>query len=49
MNGIEEMEQWVPGWGTHATVLRPQALIEQIRITARALAARHEEPAADAR
>jgi proteasome accessory factor B len=49
LNGIEEMEQWVLGWGTHATVVRPQALIERLRTTARALAARYEEPATDAR
>ena len=27
---LEEIEQWVLSWGTHATVLRPHALVERI-------------------
>jgi hypothetical protein len=26
LNSIEEAERWVLSWGTHATVIRPQAL-----------------------
>ncbi len=31
LNNLEEMERWILGWGTHATVVRPQALVERIR------------------
>lgn len=31
LNSIEEMERWVLGWGTHATVVRPNGLVERIR------------------
>mgnify|MGYP000751895782 CR=1 FL=1 len=37
LSSIEEMEQWVLGWGRHATVVRPRALIERLRQTAAVL------------
>ena len=33
LNGIEEVEKWVMGFGTHATVVRPKALAERLRKT----------------
>ena len=30
LNSIEEAERWVLGWGTHATVVRPQALAARV-------------------
>jgi proteasome accessory factor B len=33
LNSLEEAEQWVLGWGTHATVTEPRALVERIRKT----------------
>ena len=34
LNSIEEAERWVLSWGTHATVVRPQALAERLSRTA---------------
>ena len=31
LNSIEEAERWVLSWGTHATVVRPQALANRLR------------------
>jgi len=31
LNNIEEIERWVLSWGTHATVVRPVALLKRIR------------------
>jgi predicted DNA-binding transcriptional regulator YafY len=41
LNGLEEVERWVLGWGAHATVLRPTALLERIRKTAVELVERY--------
>lgn len=41
LNGLEEVERWVLGWGAHATVLRPKALLERIRKTAAELVERY--------
>lgn len=38
---LEEIEQWVLSWGTHATVVRPQALVERVAQTAAALVKRY--------
>ena len=43
LNGIEEAERWVLSWGTHATVVRPRALAERIRQSAKLLLARYDE------
>ena len=45
LNNLEEMERWILGWGTHATVVRPQALVERIRKIADELRKRY--PATD--
>ena len=41
LNNIEEVEKWVLGFGTHATVVRPNALRERLAVTGRELAARY--------
>ena len=41
LDGIEEAERWTLSWGKHATVIRPPALIERLRETAKALLARY--------
>lgn len=33
LNNIEEVEKWVMGFGTHATVVRPKCLAERLRKT----------------
>jgi predicted DNA-binding transcriptional regulator YafY len=38
LNNIEEVEKWVMGFGTHATVVRPNVLRERLRKTGEALA-----------
>ena len=52
LNSIEEAERWVLSWGTHATVVRPQALATRLCSTAvvlqdryRALDQHADEPA----
>lgn len=42
LNGIEEAERWVLGWGTHATVVRPKALAERMRSIAGTLLDRYD-------
>lgn len=44
LNGLEEAERWVLGWGAHATVVRPRALRERIRSVGEQLARRYAEP-----
>jgi predicted DNA-binding transcriptional regulator YafY len=41
LSGLEEIEQHVLSWGTHAHVLGPQELRDRLAKTARALAARY--------
>lgn len=41
LNGIEEVEKWVMGFGTHATVVRPKALAERLRKTGEEFAKRY--------
>lgn len=38
---LEEIEQWVLSWGTHATVVRPLALVERVAGVAREQARRY--------
>jgi len=38
LNNLEEVESWVLSLGTHATVVRPQALVDRIARVARELA-----------
>ncbi len=42
LNSIEEAERWVLSWGTHATVVRPQALAARMCRTAVALHERYQ-------
>jgi len=42
LNSIEEAERWVLSWGTHATVVRPQALANRLRDTGKALQSRYQ-------
>jgi len=42
LNSIEEAERWVLSWGTHATVIRPQALAVRVCNTAIGLKERYE-------
>lgn len=44
LSGLEEVERWVLSWGTHATVIQPQLLVERVGAIARALAGRYEMP-----
>lgn len=41
LNSLAELEGWVLSWGTHATVIRPQALAERVRRTAAAVAEKY--------
>jgi predicted DNA-binding transcriptional regulator YafY len=43
LNNIEEMEQWILSWGTHATAVRPAELVKRIRQTVAALGKRYEK------
>lgn len=43
LSSLEEADRWVLNWGTHATVVRPQALVERIRATAKELSDRYPE------
>ncbi len=42
LNSIEEIDRWVLGWGTHATVVRPKAVQERIRSMAQDLLQRYK-------
>ena len=44
LSGLEEIERWVLSWGTHATVIKPEALAQRLGTTARELARRYAEP-----
>jgi len=39
---LEEIEQYVLSWGTHATVVEPRELVQRVAATTRNLAARYE-------
>jgi predicted DNA-binding transcriptional regulator YafY len=41
LNNIEEAEKWLLGYGAHATVVRPQALREKLRVAGEELAKRY--------
>ena len=41
LNNVEEVERWVLSWGTHATVLKPQALADRMARTGLELAQRY--------
>ncbi len=43
LNNIEEMEQWILSWGTHATAVRPAELVKRIQQTVAALGKRYEK------
>lgn len=43
LNGLEEAERWVLGWGLHATVVRPKVLVERIRAVGEELARRYAQ------
>jgi predicted DNA-binding transcriptional regulator YafY len=44
LSGLEEVERWVLSWGTHATVIQPQLLVERVGAIVRALSGRYETP-----
>ena len=48
LSGLEEIEQYVLSWGTHANVLEPRELRERLGVAARALAARYGDVMRDA-
>ncbi len=41
LNNIAEIERWILGWGTHATVVRPEALRERLRDSALGVAGKY--------
>ena len=41
---LEDIEQWILSWGTHATVLRPQLLADRVRKIAEDLSKRYAQP-----
>ncbi len=43
LNNIEEVEKWVLGMGTHATVIRPRALADRIQRITEALSRRYSQ------
>jgi len=43
LNSIEEAEMWVMGFGTHATVVRPNGLAERLRKTGEEFVKRYGE------
>jgi proteasome accessory factor B len=43
LNSIEEAERWALSWGTHTTVVRPQALAARLRATGVELQKRYAE------
>jgi len=43
LNSLEEAERWVLSWGSHATVVRPQALRERLRKAGEEFAKRYEQ------
>ena len=47
LNSIEEAERWVLSWGTHATLVRPQALADRLSRTAVELHERYSGLAKD--
>ncbi len=42
LNNIVEIERWLLSWGTHATVIRPHALVQRIIKTAKDLVQKYE-------
>lgn len=49
LNNLEEVEKWVMGFGTHATVVRPKELAERLRKTGEELASRYRDLAGEPR
>ena len=49
LSGLEEIEQYVLSWGTHATVVGPQELRERVARVAREMAKRYAEQACEIR
>lgn len=43
LSSLEEADRWVLSWGTHATVVRPKALVDRIRGAAMELADRYRD------
>ena len=43
LSSLEEADRWVLNWGTHATVVRPKALVERIRRVANELSDRYAD------
>jgi len=49
LDNLEEVEPWVLSWGAHATVIRPQRLIDRVTTAATALLQRYDPPSTLAR
>jgi len=43
LNSIEEAERWVLSWGSHATVVRPQALANRLREVGKTIQSRYSD------
>lgn len=43
LSGLEEVERWVLSWGTHATVIKPDALAQRIGKVVQELAGRYAD------
>ena len=43
LDNLEEIEQWVLGWGAHAKVIRPQALADRAKASAQKIVQRYAE------
>jgi predicted DNA-binding transcriptional regulator YafY len=44
LNSLEEVERWLLGMGTHATVARPRALAERLRKTSQEISLHYSRP-----
>jgi len=42
LSSLAEVERWVLSWGGHARVLRPRALVEAVRLSARRILGAHD-------
>ncbi|MDQ6764898.1 MAG: WYL domain-containing protein, partial [Verrucomicrobiota bacterium] len=42
LGGLEEIERWILGWGSHVRVLAPNQLIERVRTEAHAMSRAYE-------
>lgn len=45
LDNLQEIEPWVLSWGTHATVVRPKALVDRLKVVAAELGKRYAKSA----